>query len=204
MEGGAWFIILLVPCMVALLVRLNRQYESESVELAHEVTEAISAPVLGRHTVLVLVAGVDRPAARAIQYARSLLADEVRAVHAAADPDLAERLAEDWVNLGLSRVPLDIVYCPDRRIDRAVLDVVADELAGGRTEVSVLIPRREYTHLWHRLLHDRTADELAKAVSRLPHANVTFVPYHFGTATISDEEREAYHAAHHDPHHDGH
>jgi len=195
--GGAWFIMILVPVMVALLVRLNRQYESEAVELAHEVDEALSTEVLRRHAALVLVSDLDRPTARAVQYARTLMADEVRAVHIALDPERAEALAEKWEALGMIRVPLDIVDCPDRRIERAVMHAVSDELADGGTEVSVLIPRREYTHLWHRLLHDRTSDSLAKAVSRLPHANVTFVPYHFGTAEISQEERDGYHASKH-------
>ena len=93
---------------------------------------------------------------------------------------------ERWIALGMTRVPLDLVACPDRRIDRAILDVVADELADERTEVSILIPRREYTHFWHRLLHDRTSDKLATVLAQLPHANVTFVPYHFGSVTISD------------------
>ena len=194
---GAWFIIVLVPVMVALLVRLNRQYEAESVELEHEVDDAMQAPVRTRHSVLVLVSDLDRPTARAIQYARTLQADERRAVHAAADPEKAERLAHRWQELNMIRVPLDIVDCPDRRLARSVMDVVAEELADGRTEVTVLIPRREYTHWWHRLLHDRTSDELAKAVGRLPHANVTFVPYHFGSTPISAEERAAYHAAKH-------
>jgi amino acid transporter len=196
---GAWFIIVLVPVLVALLVRLNRQYEAESVELAHEVDEALTIPVRPRHTVLVLVADLDRPTARAVQFARTLVADERRAVHAAADPAAAAELAERWQHTGLVRVPLDLVDCPDRRIDRAVLEVVAEELADGRTEVSVLVPRREYRHWWHRLLHDRTANQLAKVVSRLPHANVTLVPYHLGTVEISEEERRAYHEAHHHP-----
>ena len=198
---GAWFIIVLVPVMVALLVRLNRQYESESVELEHDVDEAMKAPVRMRHAVLVLVGELDRPTARAIQYARTLQADERRAVHAASDPEKAEKLAQRWQELGMIRVPLDIVDCPDRRLSRSVLDVVAQELADDKTEVTVLIPRREYTHWWHRLLHDRTSDELAKAVGRLPHANVTFVPYHLGEATISTEERAAYHAAKHESAH---
>ena len=194
---GAWFIMVLVPVLVALLVRLNRQYEAESVELAHDVEEALGTEVLRRHAALVLVSSLDRPTARAVQYARTLMADEVRAVHAAADPIHAEELAARWEALGMIRVPLDILHCPDRRIERAVLHAVSDELADGTTEVSVLIPRREYTHLWHRLLHDRTSDSIAKAIGRLPHANVTFVPYHFGSAEISQEERDGYHQAHH-------
>lgn len=50
--------------------------------------------------------------------------------------------------------------------------------ADGETEVTVLIPRREYRSAWHRLLHDHSADGIAKALADVPHANVTFVPYH--------------------------
>jgi hypothetical protein len=44
-----------------------------------------------------------------------------------------------------------------------------------------------YRRAWHKLLHDRTADSIARVVSRLPHANVTFVPYHLG-ATRGEEQ----------------
>ena len=89
-------------------------------------------------------------------------------------------LAEEWTRLGLARVPLEVVECPDRRINRCALEVVAEAASDGNTEVSVLIPRREYTQIWHRLLHDRTADSIAKTLADVPHANVTFVPYHLG------------------------
>jgi RecG-like helicase len=38
----------------------------------------------------------------------------------------------------------------------------------------------QYSRMWHRLLHDRTADQIAEAVADLAHANVTLVPYHLG------------------------
>jgi hypothetical protein len=41
------------------------------------------------------------------------------------------------------------------------------------------LPDRKFNGLWHRILHDRTADAIAEQVSRLPHANVTTVPFHF-------------------------
>ena len=177
---GAWVIIVLVPVMVALLVRLNRQYEAEAAELEVDARTAATAPVLRRHVVLVLVERLDQSTARAIQYARTLTPDELRAVHVASDPDQAEDLAAEWRRLGLSRLPLELVECTDRRITRSVLQVVADELTRNDTEVSVLLPRRSYRRAWHKLLHDRTADSIARAVSDLPHANVTFVPYHLG------------------------
>jgi len=177
---GAWVILVLVPIMVALLVRLNRQYEAEAGQLEHDAHAAVTAPILSRHVVLVFVARLDQSTARAIQYARALMPDEMRAVHIAWDRVAAEQLAEEWRSLGLSRVPLELVDCPDRRVPRAALDVVAREVGDAKTEVTVLLPHRLYRRFWHRLLHDNTGDEIAAAVSKLEHANVTMVPFQMG------------------------
>jgi amino acid transporter len=177
---GAWAIIVIVPILVALLVRLNRQYTAEAHQLEDDAHAAVSAPILSRHVVLVFVARLDQSTARAIQYARALMPDEMRAVHIAWDRVGAEQLAEEWRSLGLSRVPLELVDCPDRRVPRAALDVVAREVADAKTEVTVLLPHRLYRRFWHRLLHDNTGDEIAAAVSKLEHANVTMVPFQMG------------------------
>ena len=184
---GAWAIIVIVPIMVALLVRLNRQYEAEAKQLEHEAPAAATAPILPRHVVLVFVSHLDQTTARAIQYARALMPDEMRAVHIAWDRVGAEALAEEWTKLGLSRVPLELVDCPDRRVARAALEVVSREVGDGRTEVSVLLPHRLYRRFWHRLLHDHTGDEIAEAVSQLEHANVTMVPFQMGETGVVPE-----------------
>ena len=198
---GAWFIMVLVPVLVAVVVRLNRQYEAESAELEYEVVAAAKGPTLRRHSVIVLVEKLDLSTVRALQYARTLSPTELRAVHVATDHSRAEALADEWHRLGLSRISLEIVDCPDRRLERAVLDVVSEDVSSGTTEVSVLVPRREYRAHWHRLLHDRTADRIARAVARLPHANVTFVPYHFGSTPVPDEVIQARREAAHDTGH---
>jgi hypothetical protein len=178
---GAWFIIVLVPLMVFGLVRLNRQYEDELEELKEDAPRAAQAPILRRHVVIVLIDQLDAAAARAIQYARALTPDELRAVHFDLDPIKTEDLTAAWRTLGFARLPLDIVECADRRIPRAAAEIVATAVADGDTEVTVLVPRRQYTHFWHRFLHDRTADAIAQAISVFPHSNVTIVPYHLGS-----------------------
>ncbi len=178
---GAWVILILLPVMVVGLLRLNRQYTEESAELEHEVPAAVTAPILRRHVVLVFVDGLDAAAARAIQYARSLTPDEMRAVHFVIDDAHADALAEQWRRLGLQRVPLELVACPDRRLTRAAVECVARELSDHQTEVSVLLPERKYKGIWHRVLHDKTGEAIQEQVSRLSHANVTTVPFHFGS-----------------------
>ena len=41
----------------------------------------------------------------------------------------------------------------------------------------MVLPRRSFTPLLGRLLHDRTADKIAAAVSHIPHAAATIVPF---------------------------
>jgi amino acid transporter len=175
----AWPILPLMPLFVVVLLRLNRQYEVEGKLLEAGVPAAAKAPILRRHVVLVFVDRLDVATARAIQYARTLTPDDMRAVHFMVDEDAGMALASEWRRLGLARVPLELVACPDRRMVRTAVETVAHELADGDTEVSVLLPDRKYRGLWHRILHDRTAEAFQTAVSRLPHANVTTVPFHF-------------------------
>ena len=74
----------------------------------------------------------------------------------------------DWSRLGLSRLPLDIIECPDRRLARAALELAAETAADGDTELTILLPRRGFAAGWRRLLHDRTADRIAAAVGPAP------------------------------------
>jgi amino acid transporter len=176
---GAWVIVLLVPILVFFLARLARQYEMEAEALESDVPAAATAQVLRRHVVLVFVDRLDLASARAIQYARTLHPTDLRAVHFAVDTHHAEQLAAEWRQLGLNGIPIEIVECPDRRLTRAAVLTVAGDLRDGETEVSVLLPERKYGGLWRKLLHDQTAEAIEREVSKLAHANVTTVPFHF-------------------------
>jgi hypothetical protein len=181
---GAWVIIVTMPILAAALVRLQRIYEKESRELLQDAAAAASAPILRRHVVLVFIDALDRSSAAAIRYARTLTPDELRAVHIASDEAHARDLQQQWSTLPLARLPLELRECPDRRIERAALELVAEETSDGETEVTVLLPRRVYKRFWQRLLHDRTSEQIADVVGDLPNANVTQVPFNFERAPL--------------------
>jgi len=186
--GGAWFIMLLVPILVILLMRLNKQYESEKEELGVELKKVTSTQIRRFHAVVVMIGEIDRSSARALQYARSLSPDTMKAVHFATDESHAEHLMKDWTELNLERIPLEIIECSDRRMNRAALEMAAVMTGNTDVELTVLIPRREYKHLWHRLLHDRTSNSIAHTLAGLKHVNVTFVPYLMGEPAIESVE----------------
>jgi amino acid transporter len=175
--SGAWVVVVLLPLGVLVLLRLHRQYIKEDHQLEAGASQACEAPVLRHHVVVVLVDRMDLATARAIQYARTLSPDHLRAVHFAVDPLEAAALEHDWSRLGLSRLPLDIIETPDRRLARAALELAAQVTRKGDTELTMLLPRRGFAAGWRRLLHDRSADRIAAAVGHLPHVNATIVPF---------------------------
>ena len=129
------------------------------------------------HRVVVLVDSPDRAALRAVRYALSLGAEEVVAVHAAVDPELQDELISRWMELRMP-IALDLVECWDRDVARSVERYVVD-LMGPRTEVTVVLPRRDFARLTQRLLHDRTSRGIARALGRYEHVDVAVVPYFF-------------------------
>jgi len=169
--------LIILPVGVLVLLALHRQYADEERQLEEGAAEAAEAPVLSRHTVIVLVDRLDMATARALQYARTLHPDELRAVHFTLDDRVSAELESEWSRLGLTRLPLDVEECEDRRLTRATLEMAAETVADGQTELTILLPRRGFAAGWHRLLHDGTADEIAAAVAQLAHVNATVVPY---------------------------
>jgi len=163
--------------VVFLLIRLNRQYRSEA-----GVVEALSAdkapdpPNFARRTVLVLVDDFDLAAIAALRYARSLHPTALRAVHFVTDQPRADHLRQQWLRTGRG-VPLDLIDCPHRRIERAAGELAAKEACQPGTHVTVLLPRRSTRPLLGRLLHDRTADKIAGVVSRIPRSAAMIIPF---------------------------
>jgi amino acid transporter len=176
---GAWIVAVVGPPMYFALLHLHRQYVEEERQLETGAGVATEAPLLQRHAVVVVVGRLDMATARAVQYARTLRPDFLRFVHFNIDDAATERLKTEWNRLGLSHLPLDVVECRDRRLERAALEYVTDIAADGRTECTVLLPRRAYRTRVQRLLQDRTADRIADAVGTIPHVAATIAPFNF-------------------------
>ena len=131
-----------------------------------------------RQTAVILVERLDRSLLNAIEYARAAGTMEIRALHAAVDPARAHELLEQWLNLATTLgIQLDIEDCPDRNIPRTVREYI-ERLQAPDMEVSVIIPRRSYTGILQRLLHDRTSKALVRGLEGLAHCDVVTVPYH--------------------------
>ncbi|HRW18067.1 MAG TPA: amino acid permease [Dermatophilaceae bacterium] len=174
---GAWLVVVVFPLLVVVLLRLHRAYVREAALLAHEPSTPVGARV-GLNVVLVLIDTMDLAVVRTLRYARSLRPAQLHCVHVVTDPERARELAEAWESMEGGDLTLELVDCPDRRLERTALAVTRRLVdSNPLAQVTVLLPRRAYGRFTGRLLHDHTADRIARAVSRLPGAAATIVPF---------------------------
>ncbi len=188
---GAWLVLILFAVLVPALIRLNRQYGAET-EVLETITEnqAPPSPHYARRTIFVFVDDFDLATLAALRYARSMRPTNIRAVHFVIDSVRADKLREKWTRADRG-VALDFVDVADRRLLRAAADLVEREVADPGTHVTVVLPRRSYSALLGRLLHDRTADKIAAVVSRIPRSAATIVPYDVESRVRVLQERHA-------------
>ena len=188
---GAWVVLVLFAILVPALIRLNTEYRAEA-----EVLETVTGeqppppPHYSRRVVFVLVDSFDLATLAALRYARSLRPTQIRAVHFVIDSVRAEKLRDKWTRADRG-VALDFIDCPDRRLIKAATDLAEREVAVEGTHVTVILPRRSYSALLGRLLHDRTADKIAAAVSRIPRSAATIVPYDVPSRVAVLQARQA-------------
>jgi amino acid transporter len=188
---GAWVVLVLFVVLVPALIRMNREYTAET-----EVLETISEnqppppPHYSRRTIFVFVDSFDLATLAALRYARSQRPTTIRAVHFVIDNVRADKLREKWTRADRG-ITLDFIDVADRRLTRAAAELVEHEVADPGTHVTVVLPRRSYSALLGRLLHDRTADKIAAVVSRIPRSAATIIPYDVESRVQVLQERQA-------------
>jgi amino acid transporter len=185
---GAWVVVVVFPIGVWSLIKVNKRYREEAEALAMAPVDATN-PIPRRQVMYILVDRVDLAVLKAIRYARSLRPAEIRAVHFMTDDREADRLRLQWNNVEVGDLSLEIVECPDRRITRALVELIARTAKREKSQITLLIPERNYSPVLGRLLHRRTPDQIARAVGKLPNVVTTIVP--FDVVSAHDELEDA-------------
>lgn len=174
---GAWVVVLITPILVASLLRLHKRYEAEkqALQIRKEQERATS---ITRHDVTVLVDSVDLATVGAVRYARSLKPRNLHAVHFVLDDRKAEQIKDAWMsNHALDDVPIEFIDCPDRRLPNAAVDYALRVTEQPDVELTLLLPRRAYRGFLGRLLHDQTAEAIARPISQIARTVATIVPF---------------------------
>ncbi|TML71391.1 MAG: APC family permease [Actinobacteria bacterium] len=133
------------------------------------------APTGERLVARILVSGIHGASLRAINYARTLRVDDVRAVFFAFDSAEARRIRDDWQRQEIE-VPLEVVEAPFRDLGDPLREYLRSLTGDGTTLVSVVMPELVVSG-WRRLLHNQRALYLKRLLLFEPRVILSSVPY---------------------------
>jgi hypothetical protein len=137
-----------------------------------------------RHVVVVAVPAPHNATLHALQYAKTLAADEIRPVHIELDPDMTDRHIREWDALDPGH-PLEVIPSPYRRLAAPLRDYVRDLTRNGDTIVTVVLAEFIVTRWWHHILHNGNGYDIKWALLSEPDVVVTLVPYRLNAAQPS-------------------
>ena len=123
----------------------------------------------------ILVADVNAASMRALNYAQSLDADDLRAVYFATGADEARELGEAWARADTA-VPLDVLEAPYRDIGDPLLGYIRELTSKPDVAVNVVMPEL-VLHGWARFLHNQRALYIKRLLLFEPGVILTSVPY---------------------------
>ena len=176
-SGGAWMVIILIPCFVMLFKNIRTHYVFTAKKLQSATREdQVVSPVL-KHTALVPVSGIHPGVLDAARYALSISTDP-RACYVEINRETSLKLQEQWKK-AVPEIPLIVLPSPYRSVIQPVLDYI-DELQREIEDdvVTVIIPEFVTQRWYHKFLHNQTAILLYAALRGKKDIVVTSVRYH--------------------------
>jgi amino acid transporter len=172
---GSWMVIILVPALMALLMGIRSHYrtmEQQLHPLPGEDDDAEPDPI-----VIVPLARLDRPARRALAFARTI-SPHATAVHITNDPHTADQLREHWQKLA-GPMELVVVESPYRALVGPLLRYM-DALQALHPDRPIVVVLAEVVprHWWENLLHNQTSLRLKLRLFGRKNTIVADVPFH--------------------------
>jgi amino acid transporter len=177
--GGAYLVLVLIPCLVAIMLFINRQYAASRRQLAVR-PDFIVTPLVRDERAIVPVPGLTRAVVRALNVARSL-ADDVIAVYISDDPEDSAAMRAQWEQQ-VPGVPMVIVESPYRALVGpilAYLEVLERAWPPDRPApiTFVVVPEYVAKHWWERILYNQASHRLRTILLGRPNTVVVDVPY---------------------------
>ena len=191
--AGAWFVLVLIPVMVLIMVTIQRHYAGVARVLTlsdDEIRLPPRNPSLPMAPVVVPVRELDLTSLRALQYARNL-SQHVTAVHIARELHQdVERFEQRWERL-LPDIPLVVIESPYRTFAGPFLAYLDQIAIPPGTTLTIVLPEFQPRHRWQWFLHNRAGKQLEQLVEPRPEVYVVRATVH---AAKLDEERRRLHS----------
>ena len=171
---GAYLVFFAIPILAFLMMGVKRYYRDVDHEIAIDDTTRFGAT---GDVAIVMVSKLQKPVAKAVDYAVAAKHGKTIAVHVAVDADAATELQQQWAD-HLMPIPLVILESPYRSFAQPVTQFIKQYRAKhGSSVVTVYLPQYIVGHWWESFLHNRRARRLANQLMLVHGVSITLVPW---------------------------
>lgn len=178
---GAWLVFLAIPVLSVLMIGVHRYYRDVEHEIAMDDTVRFGS---SGDVALVLVSHLQKPAAKAIDYALAARHDTTIALHVSVSAETSAQLQADWDQHHVP-VPLVIIESPFRQYAAPVAQFITKyREKHGAAVVTVYLPQYIVGHWWEALLHNRRARRIAQQLMMVHGVSITLVPWLLDSSEI--------------------
>jgi hypothetical protein len=183
---GAYFVVIAIPVLYAMMRGIRRHYERIRADLRPD-DESELLP--SRVHAIVLVATLHKPTLRALSFARATRPDTLTALTVNIDDEETRALQREWEQRDVG-VPLRVIESPYREITRPLVGYVKNiRRDSPRDVICVYIPEYVVGRWWENLLHNQSALRLKSRLLFLPGVMVTSVPWQLDSSARRDVHR---------------
>ena len=174
-NDGAWMVVVAIPVVLLLFWAVRSHYSD--VARALSIERYNQPPGRLGNQVVVPIGGVHRAVLPALEHARAL-GGQVRAVHVSTDEEVTQNVQRRWAKLRTD-IPLIVLPAPRTDVVEPLIEYIHMVAKSHPNEyVTVVIPEFVPKRWWHRVLHNRTATLLKRALHAEKRVIVTNVPFH--------------------------
>ncbi len=171
---GAWLVFIAIPILATLMIGVHRYYR----DVAHEtrMDDDVHYGSTG-DLALILVNRLQKPVAKAIDYALAATHDKTLAIHVAVSKEDADEVQKDWDEHRVP-VPLVIIESPFRHYAQPIEAFIrAYREKHGPSVVTVYLPQYIVGHWWETFLHNRRSRRIAQQLMMMHGVTITLVPW---------------------------
>jgi amino acid transporter len=171
---GAWFIVLLIPCLVLFFFRIHYHYRDVAnlLSLSGRKPKRHTGPVSS----LLLVEDVHAGTLRMVDYAKSL-GFPWKAIHIEINPDKTPAILQKWADR-VGESELVIVPSPFRQMAEPIREYVQAELEKNpKAYLNIIMGHLAMDTFWEQALHQNSILIFNLALQSLERVAVINVPY---------------------------
>ena len=177
---GAYLAIIAMALLFVLMRGIKRHYEKVARETALDPEEARLLP--SRVRAIIFISELNKPAMRAVNFARASRTSSIEAVTVAADEAAVRRIRAQWEEQDFG-LPLKVIASPYREVVGPFINYVKGLRSGNpRDIICVYVPEYIVGHWWERLLHNQTTLLIKTRLSFLPGVMYASVPYQLASS----------------------